>query len=235
MSLFKRLEGVFFSPKPVFQALAEKPVWVDALVVLLILLAVFAYFVMPFQQQDQIGMFKDNAKLKERMGETRYAELMTRLEAPPTAGAVVRGVAFGPVLNLLGIFFSSLILLVMGRFISSQGGYLPVLAAVVHANFIDKLLGNGVRALLIATRHSVMQTSTSLALLFPKMEVTTPAYVILGQLDFFQIWMFGVLGLGLSAVFKIEMKKAMFISYGFWLIKSLLYIALGIFGLRFLR
>jgi len=67
------------------------------------------------------------------------------------------------------------------------------------------------------------------------MEVTTPAYVILGQLDFFQIWMFGVLGLGLSAVFKIEMKKAMFISYGFWLIKSLLYIALGIFGLRFLR
>jgi hypothetical protein len=47
--------------------------------------------------------------------------------------------------------------------------------------------------------------------------------------------MFGILGLGLSAVFKIETKKAMFISYGFWLIKSLLYIALGIFGLRFLR
>ena len=160
---------------------------------------------------------------------------MARLEAPPTAGKTILGVGFSLLFNLVGIFFSSLILLIMGRFVSSQGGYLPVLAAVVHANFVDKLLGNGVRALLIGTRHSVMQTSTSLALLFPKMEVTTPAYIMLGQLDFFQIWMFGVLGLGLSAIFKIETKKAMFISYGFWLIKSLLTIALGVFFLRFTR
>ena len=235
MSFFKRLEGVFFAPKHLFQALAEKPVWVDALIVLLILLAVFAYFVMPYQQKDQLQVFKDNAKFKERIGETRYAETMARLEAPSTAGKTILGVGFSLLFNLVGIFFSSLILLIMGRFVSSQGGYLPVLAAVVHANFVDKLLGNGVRALLIGTRHSVMQTSTSLALLFPKMEVTTPAYIMLGQLDFFQIWMFGVLGLGLSAIFKIETKKAMFISYGFWLIKSLLTIALGVFFLRFTR
>jgi hypothetical protein len=235
MSFFKRLEGVFFAPKPAFQALAEKPVWVDALIVLLILLAVFAYFVTPYQQKDQVQMFKDNAKLKERLGDTRYTEMMARLEAPPTTGTIIRSVVIAPLINFIGILFSSLILLVMGRFISSQGGYVPVMAAVVHANFVDKLLGNAVRALLIGTRHSVMQTSTSLALLFPKMEVTTPAYIILGQLDFFQIWMFGVLGLALSAIFKIETKKAMFISYGFWLLKSLLYIAFGIFGLRFLR
>jgi len=29
MSFFTRLEGVFFGPKPVFEALAEKPVWVE--------------------------------------------------------------------------------------------------------------------------------------------------------------------------------------------------------------
>jgi hypothetical protein len=47
MSFIKRLEGIFFSPKNVFQALAEKPVWVDALIVLLILLAVLYFLVTP--------------------------------------------------------------------------------------------------------------------------------------------------------------------------------------------
>jgi hypothetical protein len=178
---------------------------------------------------------KDNVKLKERMGDSRFTEMMARLENPPTTATVIRGVIVGPLINLVGILFSSLILLIMGRFISSQGGYLQILAAVVHVDFVDKLLGNGVRAFLIASRNSVMQTSTSLALLFPKMEATTPAYIILGQLDFFQIWMFGILGLALSAIFKIETRKALFISYGFWFLKSLLYIAVGIIGLRFLR
>lgn len=235
MSFIKRLEGIFFSPKNVFQALAEKPVWVDALIVLLILLAVFSFFVTPYTQRDQAQIMRDNVKLKERMGDSRFTEMMARLENPPTTATVIRGVIVGPLINLVGILFSSLILLIMGRFISSQGGYLQILAAVVHVDFVDKLLGNGVRAFLIASRNSVMQTSTSLALLFPKMEATTPAYIILGQLDFFQIWMFGILGLALSAIFKIETRKALFISYGFWFLKSLLYIAVGIIGLRFLR
>ena len=107
-------------------------------------------------------------------------------------------------MGAIGLLFSSLILLMLGRFVSSTGNYVRVLAAVVHASFIDKLLGNAVRAFLIVTRKSVMQTSTSLAMLFPKIELTSPAYIILGQIDLFQIWMFGVLAIGLSAVFKIE-------------------------------
>ena len=85
MSFFKRLEGIFFSPRQMFQALADKPVWVDALVVLLILLAVFSSFIAPYSQNDQLQMMKDNAKLKERMGETRYTEMTWKSsKAPPS-------------------------------------------------------------------------------------------------------------------------------------------------------
>ena len=87
MSFFKRVEGVFFGPTPVFRALAEKPVWVDALVILLLLLAVFSAVVAPYSQSDQLKMFKDNTKLKERMGETRYTEMIAKLES---ASAVER-------------------------------------------------------------------------------------------------------------------------------------------------
>jgi len=47
--------------------------------------------------------------------------------------------------------------------------------------------------------------------------------------------MFGILAFGLSSIFKIELKKAMFLSYGFWILKSLIYIALGIIGLQYLK
>jgi hypothetical protein len=235
MSFFKRVEGVFFGPGPMFRSLAEKPVWVDALIILLLLLAIFAAVVAPYSQSDQLRMFKDNTKLKERMGETRYTEMIARLENASPSSAIARGTVLGTALGAIGILFSSLILLMFGRFVSTRGNYVGVLAAVVHANFIDKLLGNAVRAFLIVTRKSVMQTSTSLAMLFPKIELTSPAYVILGQIDLFQLWMFGVLAVGLSAVFKVDLRKSLFISYGFWLLKSVIYIALGIIGMSFMK
>ncbi len=154
--------------------------------------------------------------------------------ASPTS-AVVRGVIWGTALGAIGLLFSSLILLMLGRFVSTQGNFVGVLAVLVHASFIDKLLGNGLRSFLILTRKSVMQTSTSLAVLFPKIEVTSPAYIILGQLDLFQLWMFGVLAVGLSAVFKVSLRKSLFISYGFWLLKSIVYIAIGMIGMSYMK
>lgn len=235
MSFFKRIEGVFFGPTPVFRALAEKPVWVDALVILLLLLAVFSAVVAPYSQSDQLKMFKDNTKLKERMGETRYTEMIAKLESASPSGAITRGAILGTAMGAIGLLFSALILLIFGRFVSTQGNYVGVLAALVHASFIDKLLGNAVRTLLIVTRKSVMQTSTSLAMLFPKIELTSPLYIILGQIDLFQIWMFGVLAVGLSAVFKVDLRKSLFISYGFWLLKSVVFIALGIISMSYMK
>ena len=235
MSFFKRLEGVFFSPTPTFRSLAEKPVWIDALVILLLLLAVFSAIIAPYTQSDQLKMFKDNTKLRERMGETRYTEMIAKLENASPSGAVVKSVGWGTAMGAIGLLFSSLILLMLGRFVSTTGNYVGVLAALVHASFIDKLLGNAVRAFLIVTRKSVMQTSTSLAMLFPKIELTSPAYIILGQIDLFQIWMFGVLAIGLSAVFKISLRKSLFVAYGFWLLKSVIYIVLGIIGMSYMK
>jgi len=48
MNLFQRLAGTFFSPQPTFKALAERPKWLDALVVLLVLFAVFSYLTAPY-------------------------------------------------------------------------------------------------------------------------------------------------------------------------------------------
>lgn len=235
MSLFKRIEGVFFSPRPTFDSLATKPVWIDTIVIVLVALIAFNLIVLPYMQKDQLSLMKDNAALKERLGEDRYTQMIERTEHPSKSGQVLQIFVMTPLFYLAALLLQALLLLILGRLLSTQGTYVQVLSVLVHASLVDKVLGNAVRLVLALTRNSLMQTSTSLALLFPKMEVTSTPYIMLTQIDFFQIWMFGILAFGLAAIFKIQPKKALFLSYGLWLLKALVNIGIGLVGMSFLR
>lgn len=234
MNFFQRLQGIFFSPQPTLKGISEKPVWVDALIVLLVLIGLFSFLTAPYLQKDSLQIMKGNIRMQERLGEENFNRMIERLENPSQSMVILQTFGIIPISFLVGLLFSSLIILVMGRFTSTEGKYVQVFSVLLHANFIDKILGNALRLILIFTRKSVMQTTTSLALFFPRLEVTSSAYLVLTQLDFFQLWLFGILGFGLSHVFKIELKKALVISYTFWLLKSLLYIALGLIRMRYM-
>jgi hypothetical protein len=136
---------------------------------------------------------------------------------------------------ILGLLLQSLMLFIGGRIGSTQGTYVQVLSALAHAGLVNSLLGNAVRLVLILTRQSVLQTSTSLALLFPRLEVTSTPYIVLTQVDFFQLWMFGILAFGLAAIFKVSIRKALALSYLVWFVKALANIGMGLVAMSFLR
>ena len=234
MDLFNRLQGIFFNPKVTLKAISEKPIWIDALIILLIAWALFNYVTAPYLQKDTLQLLQSSDKLQERMGEDRFNEMIERTENPSTTSVLLSNLLYKPGGLLVGFLFSSLIIFAISRMFSTEGNYKQVLAALLHANFIDKILGNALRLVLILTRKSFMQTTTSLALFFPKLEITSPTFIILSQVDFFQLWLFGVLGYGLSSIFKIELKKALILSYSFWILKSLLYIVYGLIAIRFI-
>lgn len=235
MNLFKRIEGVFFNPRPVFDGLAAKPVWVDTLVVIIVALIAFNLVVAPYMQKDQLQLMKDNSALKERVGVESYDKMIQNMENPSARSRIIQTFVTTPLFYLIPLLLQALILLILGRFLSSQGTYVQLLSALLHASLVDKLFGNAVRMVLALTRKSLMQTSTSLALLFPKMEVTSMSYIMLSQVDFFQIWLFGILAFGLAAVFKIELKKALFLSYGVWFLKAFVNVGIAMIGMSFLR
>ncbi len=235
MSLVKRIEGVLFNPKPTLDGLAAKPVWIDTLVVVLLALIAFMAVAHPYMQKDQLSLMKDNVVLKEKMGEANYDKMIERTEHPTTASKIIQIFVTTPLFSIAALLLQSLFLLILGRFMSTQGTYVQVLSVLVHASLVDRLVGNAVRMLLALTRQSLMQTSTSLALLFPRLEVTSTLYIALTQVDFFQLWMFGILAFGLAAVFKIQIRKALVLSYGVWFLKALVNIGIGLFGMSFLR
>jgi len=235
MGLLRRFPGVFFEPRRTFVSLAERPVWIDALILVLVALIGFSLAVAPYMQQDNLKLIKDSASLKDSLGEDAYNKLIDQTEHPSRMSQIVRTFVQTPLFYLAALLVQSLILLILGRLLSTQGIYVQVLAALIHASFIDKVLGNAVRVALALARKSYMQTSTGLALLFPKLEVTSTAYIMLTQVDLFQLWMFGVLAFGLSAIFKMPLKKALLLSYGMWLLKALANILIGVIMMSFLR
>lgn len=235
MDFVKRLTGVFSDPRRTFTALAEKPVWVDVLVVILIALVAYVMVVTPYSRHEQAQMIKDSVKLKERMGEDRFNQYVQGLEAPPTTWQTIQAVGGAPLVFLIAMLLQASALIVLGRFASTQGAFKQVFASLIHANLIYALAGNGVRLILTLTRKSVMQVSTGLPLLFPKMEVTSTPYIILSQVDFFQVWLFAVLAFGLAAALRIDVKKALFLSYTVWFLKALFNIGLALIGMSFIR
>jgi hypothetical protein len=234
MNFFKRFIGVIFSPQETFKTLSEKPVWIDALIVILIAVVLFTHLTMPYTLKDPAQLMENNVKLQERLGEEGFEQTMERIKNPSKGSLAVRVFVLTPLTQVIGFLIASLILLVFGRITATEGKYLQVLSAYIHANLIDKILGNTLRLFLILSRKSVFQTSTSLALFFPHMEVTSLSYVMLSQVDFFQLWLFGVLSFGLSYIFKVELKKALFISYGLWLLKSAFNVAIFLVSMSFL-
>ena len=235
MNLFKRIENLFFSPRTTFESLAAKPLWVDALLIVLVALIAFNFIILPYAQKDNLALMKDNAALKERMGEEGFNKMIERSENPSKTFQIMQIFVMTPLVYILAVLLQSLILFIGGRLSSTQGTYVQVLSVLVHASLVDKLLGNAVRLILILARQSVMQTSTSLALLFPRLEVTSTLYIVLTQIDLFQLWMFGLVALGLVAVFKIKMGQALVVSYLVWLLKALFNIGIGLIGMSFLR
>jgi hypothetical protein len=234
MNFFSRFIGVILSPQETFKTLSEKPVWIDALIVILIAIVLFTHLTMPYTLQDTAELMENNVKLKERLGDEGFERALERVKNPSKGSLITRVFVLTPLTIVIGFLIASLILFVFGRLTATEGKYIQVLSAYIYANLIDKILGNALRLFLILSRKSVFQTSTSLAIFFPHMEVTSLPYAVLSQVDFFQLWLFGVLGLGLAYIFKIELKKALIISYVFWLLKSAFNIALFLVSMSFM-
>jgi hypothetical protein len=227
VSLGNRLGGVLINPTATMKAIVERPKWLDVLIVVLVATAVFAYIAAPYGRQDQLKAMKDNVKVKDRLGEERYDRMIQSLESPSPTRTILYSFLGAPFFQVLGFLIAAVVLLVLGRLVSTEGVFQTIFAVIVSANVIDKILGGAVRALLYAMRKSVVEATTSLALLAPKAEFASAPYILLSQVDFFQLWTFGTIGLGLAQVFKVSSKKGLALAYGFWALKSLVFIALG--------
>jgi len=210
MNFISRFFGIYFRPQKTCRYLAQNPVWIDTLIVLLITLLAFAYAFVPY---------------------TRMVEGISN----PSRWVILTRAILWTHLYLLGFLVSSLVLLFMGRVVSKGGHYSQVFSVYIHAQLIDKILGNAVRLFLLLRHKSLCRATTSLAVFVPDLDAHSLGYAVAIQFDLFQLWLFAALGFGLAAIFQMHTIQALRVAFGFWLLKSLFNIGLIMLDVGFIH
>jgi len=88
------------------------------------------------------------------------------------------------------------------------------------------VLGAIVSLLLAVTMGNIFATP-SLALLVDEFSATNKTHLLLGAVNFFNLWLVGVLAAGLSRLGGISFGKAALSLFGFWAILELAFIFSG--------
>lgn len=65
----RKIPGSVCQAQETFNYLSERPVWVDALIIVLIALALYSYLIAPFAARDSYTLYQQSTKLKQQLGE----------------------------------------------------------------------------------------------------------------------------------------------------------------------
>ncbi len=211
---FKALIDVLFDPFTLFQnVLKHKKFWIPILVIIMFS-APQLLITNKIHHTDAIKSIELNPKIK-----------------PETKDMILKRIEdFNPIKNFLRNFLPLLIFEPLGIVVISglilffatlMGGnirFVEILTITSYASYIDWLWGNIIKTILAIKKGSFLLVSTGLSL-FTTPDIFSKTYRILSIFDFFNIWSYIVIGIGLSVLMKINLKKAFLISLIVYVIK----------------
>jgi hypothetical protein len=223
MGFLSRIFGVFFEPKKVFSFLNNKPSWLFAFILILIIGVITAEIILPqsllLQKEivSNIPRFSSSPEVLEKITEvTPAARISTAV------GEIIK--------TLIGLFLlTSLVYFFCNIILGGDSSYQRVLSVVTYTSFIS-VLGAILKTPLILTKNSV-DVRTSLALLMPEADFTKIRFMLLSALDIFSIWQMVLIALGMTVLYKFSMTKALIAVFIGWIILVCLGIGLGVMGM----
>ena len=198
MGLGKRLIGVFVSPGATFESVRSRvghADWLVPLILLSIVTVVTVYMAAPIIQKMSLEQMKTSMGQDEQM-----------MEKMQTIGNVVALVS-APVGVAVMLFVTSLVLLALVRFIlGGETTYRHVLA-VTSLSMLVGIPAAIVTVPLMLAKESVL-VQVGFGLLLPDSMAETFLARLLLNLNFFSIWQYALVAIGLGIVSGISTKKA---------------------------
>lgn len=185
--LHARLVQVFVSPGELFEALARRPAWIGALVVVT-LLSVVGALLLPVEllrqaMEAQIPADADPAQMDQVLGVARMWTIGVSLVGPALMVAVIAG----------------LLLVIYNVLLGGEATYRQLFAATAHAFVI--LSAGSLLVLGLAVAREDMNVALALHLLVPGLEEGGYLYRLLHGLNVFGLWTAAVLGIAVSRIY----------------------------------
>jgi hypothetical protein len=197
--LFSRIVGVIFSPRATFADVAAHPRSLGVLLVCMavVVLALFTLFKTEVGQQAWIDQQVRGAESFGRSISDQQYDGMERIA--PYIGYIV-AIAYLIVIPIVVAAMSGILLGIFNAFMGGDATYRQVFAIVVHAGVITALQTLFVMPLDYARQS--LSSPTTFGVLVPFLDENSFAARLLGSIDFFYIWWFITLSIGLGVLYK---------------------------------
>ena len=236
-SLAARMANVFAAPGEVFDEVKNAPPSVANWLVPAVLLALvgIVYASVLFSQpsiQQQIREQQEQAieqMVKDgKMTQAQADQALAAMEkfSGPTMMKVYG--SFGAVIgSLIKILWWGFVVWILARWLFKVR--VPYMKAVEVAGLAAMISVLGaIVSLLLAVTMGNMFATPSLALLVDDFSPTNKKHLLLGAVNFFNLWLVGVLAAGLARLGGVSFGKAALILFGFWTALELVFIFSGV-------
>jgi len=198
-SLPARLSGILFAPRATYTAVAARPHWLGAfLVVYLVVTAVATTFM-----ATEVGR---NAVVDQQITQSEaYGRHLTQPQIDQLERMSQYYVYGTPVLQLIGLgiggaIVAGLAFAVFNALLGGDASFKQVFAVVVHSGVILATLSLFTTPLAYA--RQTLSTATNLAVFFPFLDEASFAARLLGSIDLVYIWWMVSLAIGLGVLYR---------------------------------
>ena len=228
-SSFGRLLSVLVSPTKTFQALAARPTWVAAMVVLVLIGTVSGFVAMQkvdFEQAIRTQM--------EERGNMSAEQIDTAVAMADKFKNV--GLFFGVGFSIGSMFLIALIFWVAFKMLGSESNYMTALATSLHAMMPNAVSGLLTIPVVLGKSEVSLEAVQQQTLLASSLAVLAPEgaskfmVALLGSVDAFSIWSLVLLALGFGVTAKASKGTAWGVVIALWAVWIL--IKLGLTALR---
>ena len=225
MSLAGRMFNIFAAPGEVFEAVQPARVstanWLVPLVLSILIgtLSVLIIYSQPAviqQLRDQQTKAMDDQVQSGKLtrAQADQAEAMTEKFFGPSSIRLF-GLISVTVFNLIHVFWWALVLWVLGRLLlRADVTYLKALEVAGLGSMIF-ILGSVVAALLTVCLGKI--STCSLALFASQLDPKSLLHTVLQSIDFFDLWLLGVMTIGLARLAGVNWTKALPLTLAYWL------------------
>ncbi len=213
MTAFVDFFQVLWRPRAVFERLTEKPRWIAATLVILLGIGFFTVLSAPAQTEQALAELEKRADTMEP-GQLESAKAF--MKSPAMAIIAAAGALVGAVFGLAvksGLFHLG------GTSFGGRANFAGALGVVMYSSAplaIRNFLGGAVAA---ATGEPMAE---GMSALLPMADRVSALGSFLAGIDLFVFWSLFLGVVGLSAVYKLDRNKALFVTGGFWLLTTVL-------------
>lgn len=222
------LVDIIFAPTKVFQSLKEKPRWISAFAIVLIITALGAAFIIGTTRgNEEILLQQEEAMRNRGMSDEQIEQAMHFTEGPLP---IVFGAISAPIFVAIVLVLFAVILNLFIPIFGGTSGFNSIFAVVCFSALI-KVPAVILKAVITAISKSPF-VATSLALLVPNLVKTSFTYQLLNGFDFFIIWEMILVAIGINITNGIKKEHAYLLVFLIWFISIFIQIGLSSLGGR---